>query len=380
MPLSFKTKISILIIVIIAPALSMGINEIFKLFPNTFIDTSPIFFEEDRYARFYYDNGTYGIQQPQELVIINDLVNSSYTNITLTINGKFIGQYWTHPNGTVYQFGKCQNNYSIWGLNTALFKYRGLSIVGGEGIVFSIIDPIGFLGPEGRNYTAVLTKSVMYFPDGIKYKGLLGAHASFEVEIFNNVSRIGTGVYDGTSGMLFSWSGGVEGQKLFLYETDFIISQNRLFSISIKLSSAIVLIVITYIFIRKKWKNKFLSKLYLPQRERIITMAYLILGNIGLLIEVIDIWYYCLFGYIGCMLFHLFYILSLGITIYLLKKSPISLAAAGTEFAFIYFMTLYVGHWYYGLVISTGVFMSYIWVLFSKSWRRISKNESKLRI
>jgi len=342
MGLNWKTRVLIIILTLIAALGAYGYNQILIISPSKMNELDPLFFGENHYAKFYYNDGT--LNSADKILSINSaVINSTHTLVTITIDTTTQGTFYVHPNGTVYQNGRCKGNYSIWWLHVSnpMLSF-GQSIQ--KGTKFDVIDPTGFLGTAWKHYTVIVDRKVVYWPTDKRFWFILGAQASFEVSIYNNTDKIASATLDLTCGIIELWDGGQNSrQSLALYETSYPISRNRLNAFPALWIIGSIIIVVSYIFMRTKWENKLLNRFYLTSEKRRDTILLMIAGLIAIGIEFVDIWFYCPLGLEGNLLLHLVYVGFLAIICIIQKKRFIWLMPAILEIAFVGTISIITG-------------------------------------
>ena len=340
MKLNWKSRILLLILILLAAVGSFLFNAVMIKLPSGTNEEDPLFFGKNNYANFYYNNGTLG--NNEILSITSIIINNTHSNVSIKIDNILQGSFFIHPNGTVYQKGKCQGNYSIWWLhvsNPMLNFGQGTM----PGTIYSVVDPTGFLGTIGENYTVIVDRKLVYWPTDIKFSFLLGAQASFIISVYSD-QKIAEATLDLTCGLVELWDGGQNSrQTLALYETNYPISRNRINAFSSVWVFGIVIIAITYLFMRVDWKNKLLSRIHLNSEKRNDVTLLMSVGLIAIGIEYVDIWFYCPLDIIGNVILHSCFIGLLGIVCLIQRKRFVWLIPAFLEVAFILAMTFFVG-------------------------------------
>lgn len=343
--LNWKTRLLILFLIILAAATSFLINQIVIKSPSSINEEDPIFYNYNS-AKFYYNNNTMAETKDQILEIQNNKINQTHVNVSISIDDKLQGSFLVNPNnGTVYQDGKCEGNYSIWWIhvpNPMLTFGQGLKV----GTEFSVIDPTGFIDDKWENYTMVVDAKVVWWPEDQKFSKILGAQASFEVSFYSNESKAATATFDLTVGFVELWDGGSgtrARQSLALYDTDYPISRNRLTAFPGVILSGVIIIVIAYIFMKIDWKTKLLRRVHLNDEKRLNTTLLMIAGLIAVIIEYIDIWFYNPLGLAGNVLLHTGYLGFLFVICFIQKKHFGWTIPALLEISFIIAMTFLVG-------------------------------------
>ncbi|MHA1268405.1 MAG: hypothetical protein ACTSPY_01340 [Candidatus Helarchaeota archaeon] len=339
MALNWKTRLLIIVIVGLAAINSVIFNQIMIEMPNSTNEKDPLFFEKPRYAAFYYDNGTLGISQESSLVISCTIINTTHSNVSITIGNKLQGFFYTDPNGIVYQNGTLKGNYSIWWVhvsNPMLGMFTGFGTQ--QGTIFKMVDPTGFMGPSWNNYTAVVDRKIVWWPTDQRLGAILGAQASFKISIYDSTkNKVATATLDLTCGILELWDGGINSrQTMTLYQTDYPISRNRLNIFPVLWIGGIILIAVSYIMMRINWKNKFLKRIHLNADKRNDTTLLMAAGLIAFGIEYVDIWFYLPLGIDGNLYLHLGYMGFLALICVLQRKRFVWLIPAFLEVAFVF--------------------------------------------
>ncbi|MHA1696416.1 MAG: hypothetical protein ACTSUG_14205 [Candidatus Helarchaeota archaeon] len=349
MSLNWKTRLLILILVLSAALGAFVYNQIMIKLPFGPNQEDPKFFETNRYAYFYYNNGTMGQTNDLVLSVTSTVINQTHSNVTIKIGNKIQGSFFVNPNGIVYQNGKLKGNYSIWWVhisNPLLQLTSGFGIQ--PGAIFKVIDPTGFMGPAGSNYTAIVEKRLVWWPSSQKLWPILGAQASFQIAIYDSSkNKVVIAKLDLTCGLIETWDGGVGSRKtLTLFQTDYPISRNRLTAFPALWVIGSILIVATYIFMRVNWQNKYLKRVHLNSEKRNDTTLLLTAGLIAVGIEFVDIWFYVPLGLAGNLYLHLGFIGFLAIICYIQKKRFVWLIPAFLEVAFVFAINFGVGEPY----------------------------------
>lgn len=278
------------------------------------------FFETNRYAKFYYDDGTNGFQPNLRLLPTLEIravvENATHTNATVFIDGSSQGSFYTNKLGIVYEGGVLDGNYSIWWI-----KVENPMLLAGEGVsvldTFSVIDPTGFLGISNQPYTMLVERQRVYWPYGPYNQEeimgpqwqLLGAQASFDIGLYNKTDndRVSGATLDMTVGLVEEWHGAQNNEiRLWLYETDFPISRNRLVMFPMVFIFGAIFSMAAYLLMSKKWKAKGLDMVYQEPEQRNEIMMLLGTGVAATAIECVDIWFFAPLGiYLNLFAVHL---------------------------------------------------------------------------
>jgi len=277
------------------------------------------FFKTDHYATYVLRNESSGIDSI--LVVKGKVINSTHTEVTVSINGSVIGKFFANPDGFVYLNGELQQNvYSLWWVYVKnVFIVLGLK----EGDIYNLCDVSGVIGPVAENYTMIVTERMVFWPYDPIQKNISGAQASFTTSIFkkSNNEKIGSAIIDVTCGVIEVWNGLINGSlvELILVDTSFPISRNRINFLIFDLIIGGISIVITALVISSKinFKKEKKSKdgtaatdsntlnLLLEPNERKEFVWLLGVGFLMVIVEIIDIWFYMYLGKAGCLYMHL---------------------------------------------------------------------------
>ncbi|MHA1271508.1 MAG: hypothetical protein ACTSPY_17075 [Candidatus Helarchaeota archaeon] len=312
--LRWKNRFLIILITISIFIMSLLINQILIESPSKLNERNPLFFDSNNYySSFYFNNGSYNYEQ---IVIIQSInINTTTSNITITIGQNLQGYFLAHPNGIVYQNKILKGNFSFWWIlvpNLLTTFGQGLE----PGKRYDIIDPTGFLGVLNAEYILIIERKGVYWPYDQRLGNLLGAQASFDVSIYNesNMVKIATATYDQTTGNIELLEGGVNIDiSLSLFQTNFPISRNRINQMWIALIYGPIIIIVAYLFMRIDWQVKYLRRLHLKSEMRNETSVLLIAGWVAIIIEMVDIWFYLPIGFMGNILIHVVFTAFLGI-------------------------------------------------------------------
>ncbi|MHA1231680.1 MAG: hypothetical protein ACTSRP_06535 [Candidatus Helarchaeota archaeon] len=342
MALNWKTRTLVVFLVLMAALISVIYNQILIKLPTEVNEEDPLFFEKNRYASYYYNNGSIDQLQDVVLIINADVINSTHTNVSIYINSKLHGSFLVNPEGYVYENGTLKKNYSIWWVhveNPMLEIFTGFGVEAGKR--FNLIDPTGFLGAPWQNYTAVVDRKRVWWPEDQKLGKILGAQASFQMFIYGpGGNKVATATLDLTCGLVELWDGGINSrQTMTLYDTNYPISRNRLVIFPVLWIAGTILIVVAYVVMRIDWKNKLLHRLHLNSEKRNEATLLMIAGVMAIGIEYIDIWFYAPLGKDGNLYLHLGYFGFLVLLCFVLKKRLVWTIPAFLEIAFVFAIT-----------------------------------------
>ncbi|MHA1130160.1 MAG: hypothetical protein ACTSQI_11555 [Candidatus Helarchaeota archaeon] len=282
-----RTKHRFLILLTISLAFASGflVNQI-AVYLNI-NPTDPLYFNELNTAFFQYNDGF-------------------LANRTLTLNVVDLQPTWTNTSVTIEStqwiamtpegFVNGTDRYSIFWVhipNPLIAGPFGVPV----GRVFNMTDPIGLLGDPGVNYTGIVTDKLVYWP---LTSGIHGAQFSFTITFYNatNNAIIAQGLYDSTCGLLFELKGGSPYVQMYLLETSYPISRNRMvFGPSALILSAGIT-VIAYIFMKKKTA---LDSATITEITLLMSAGVAVL-NVDI---IVDVWFYALLGFMGNILLHI---------------------------------------------------------------------------
>ncbi|MBD3228029.1 MAG: hypothetical protein GF329_07550 [Candidatus Lokiarchaeota archaeon] len=379
--LNWKTRFLIIIVTVTIFVMSLVINQILIVSPSKLNEKDPYFFDQnDYYASFYFNNGSYNHEQ--SLVIQSTYLNNTHSNVCITIDDTIEDYFLVHPDGYVYREKYLTSNYSLfWIFVPNLLTTLGQGLEPGKR--YNITDPIGILGEINSNYVLIIDRKGVYWPYEQRFSNLLGAQASFDVTIYNksDMVKIATATYDQTTGNIEILEGGINQQiSLFLYETNFPISRNRINQMWIAWIYGPIIIVLLYLLMRYDWKNKFLSKFHLNSEKRNLTTLLLIGGFLSVIIEMVDIWFYIPLGFLGNILIHTIFTISIGILCYFYRYKLAALFPSILEILFVMAIFLVEGEPYVPhLTAFMGSTITFLWIVFATG-KPSTWNEGKTKL
>ncbi len=312
MVLDKKTRRTIILLIVGIAAGSFIINQLMIEIEGMIGDFNPkdiYLFQQDYISYYRYESGVKGVQS--EFILRSNVLNDTHTNVTLEYEDR-IEFFLTHPNGTVYQNGRLQGNYSIWWIYVPnvlmMFGVKG-------GKIYSVIDPTGFLGRINQPYDLLVTRKRTYWPSDLELSGLLGAQSSFDTKLYNKSNDRLTAkiTFDITCGIIEVWEGSDSPIELTLKNTNFPMSRNRITGIIIEILFGIIAIIVIFALMSRTWENELLTQFTRDSEERNEITLLLTAGVFAILIEMIDIWFYLPLGLLGNIVIHLGYTFFLGI-------------------------------------------------------------------
>ncbi|MCP4760479.1 MAG: hypothetical protein GY870_01780 [archaeon] len=308
--LNKKKRVSIFLIVIIAILGSFLSLQTSIETGGGNVDLNPknvYYFETDYTSTLIYENGTQN--DKSDLIFSSHTLNTTFTNVTIENNG-VISSFLAHPNGTVYQNGTLQGNYSIWWI---YIPNVIMSFGADAGDEFNVVDPTGFLGDSNREYKLIIDRKEAYWPIDLELRDLLGAQNSIIAELWDetdvsDIRLISTITYDITCGLVEIIEGShSDSITLTLKTSNFPISRNRILFMTVFIILSILILIGSFLLMSIKWKQEFLLKIYQNNEDRNEILLLLISGLIAGGIEIIDIWFYLPFGMFGNLGIHLAY-------------------------------------------------------------------------
>ncbi|MFW9997961.1 MAG: hypothetical protein ACFFD4_38320, partial [Candidatus Odinarchaeota archaeon] len=219
-----------------------------------------------------------------------------------------------HPNGTVYQDGILQGNYSFWWIHVPnvlmMFGVRG-------GEEYPVIDPTGFLGSINSSYNLIVTRKMTYWPTNTEQANLLGAQSSFEVNLYDKTTDrvVATATFDITCGIIEVWEGSHAGfNRLTLIKTDFPMSRNRIIALVTEIIYGIILVAGITLLMSKKWDNESLARFTREPGERNEIALLVLAGVLAIIVDIfVDVWFYLPLGMWGNIILHAGYTIFLGL-------------------------------------------------------------------
>ncbi|MHA2295672.1 MAG: hypothetical protein ACXAEU_22880 [Candidatus Hodarchaeales archaeon] len=343
MALNSKIRRNITLVIIIVVICSFLILQITIEIEGIVGDVNPkdIYLFQENYTSFYrYENGSKDIRQ--ELILKSNVLNATHTNVSIEY-GNNNEWFLAHPNGTVYQDGVLQGNYSFWWIYVPN-HFMMFGVKGGE--EYSVIDPTGFLGAENNSYDLIITRKRVYWPTDMELTGLSGAQSSFDIDLYDRETKrlISQATLDITCGIIEVWEGSQTGfVHLTLKNTNFPISRNRIVGILVEMILGIIVVILSFLLMSKKWDNKFLSRFTQERDVNIEITLLLIAGIIAIVIEMIDIWFYIYLGFWGNMGLHAAYTILLGLICWKQKYKYQWLVPAILEIAFVFSLNFVTG-------------------------------------
>jgi hypothetical protein len=311
MVLNKKTRRVIVILIVGIVVCSFVINQLTIEIEGMLGDFNPkdiYLFQHDYTSYYRYESGLRGGQSG--FILRSNVLNDTYTNVTLEYDDR-IEFFLAHPNGTVYQNGMLQGNYSIWWIYVPNVLMM-FGVKGGE--VYSVIDPTGFLGRVDQHYDLVVTRKRTYWPSDLEQSGLLGAQSSFDAKLYNSSNNYLTAkiTIDITCGIIEVWEGFQSPIELRLKQTNFPMSRNRITGIIIELLLGMISIMVVFTLMSRTWEHQFLAQFTRNSEERNEIILLIFAGILAITIEMIDIWFYLPLGFLGNIMLHLGYTLFLG--------------------------------------------------------------------
>lgn len=312
MVLDTKTRRTIILLVVGIAAGSFVINQLTIEIEGMIGDINPkdiYLFQKNYTSNYQYERGVKGEQS--EFILRSNALNDTHTNVTLEYDNR-IEYFLAHPNGTVYQNGALQGNYSIWWVHVPNVLMM-FGVKGGE--IYSVIDPTGFTGRGNQPYDLFVTRKRTYWPSDQELSGLLGAQSSFDAELYNrsNNQLSAKITFDITCGIIEIWEGFQSPTELTLKYTNFPMSRNRITGIMIASLLGIIAIISAFTLMSRTWVNPFLTQFTRGLEERNEIIMLITAGFFTIIIEMIDIWFYLPLGLLGNVVVHLGYTIFLGI-------------------------------------------------------------------
>ena len=342
MVLDKKTRRMIILLIVGIVACSFAINQLTIEIEGMIGDFNPkdiYLFQKDYTSYYRYESGLKGGQS--EFVLRSNVLNDTHTNVTLEYDDR-IEYFLAHPNGTVYQNGLLQGNYSIWWIYVPnVFMMFGVK--GGE--LYSVIDPTGFLGIVNYPYDLYVIRKHTYWPSDPEQSGLLGAQSSFEAKLYNSSDNYLTAKisFDITCGIIEVWEDSQSPIELTLKHTNFPMSRNRISGIIIEFILGMIAIIAIFTLINRTWENEFLTRFTRGSEERAEIILLVTAGVFAITIEMIDIWFYLPLGFFGNIVVHLGYTVFLGIICWKFRYGYQWLIPSLLEVAFILALNFVTG-------------------------------------
>ncbi|MFX1506174.1 MAG: hypothetical protein ACFFDC_08660, partial [Promethearchaeota archaeon] len=258
MVLDKKTRRMIILLIVGIAACSFVINQLTIEIEGMIGDFNPkdiYLFQQDYTSNYRYENGVKG--DHSEFILRSNVLNDTYTNVTLEYDDR-IEFFLTHPNGTVYQDGVLQGNYSIWWVYVPNVLMM-FGVKGGE--IYSVIDPTGFLGIVNQHYDLLVTRKRTYWPSDLEQSGLLGAQSSFDAKLYNSSNNYLAAklTIDITCGIIEVWEGAQSPIELKLTQTNFPMSRNRITGIIIEVMLGMISIVVVFALMSRTWEHQALT-------------------------------------------------------------------------------------------------------------------------
>ncbi|MHA1130159.1 MAG: hypothetical protein ACTSQQ_05065, partial [Candidatus Helarchaeota archaeon] len=228
--------------------------------------------------------------------------------------------------------------YTIFWLHIKNVQLEGITFGAEPGTKFNVTDPIGLIGPQNGNYTAIIERKIVYWATDAP---ILGAQFSFIVNFYNETDNVvmGQAMYDSTCGILFTLQGGFPYTQVKLQETNYPISRNRLTVFPWVIGLFTGLIAVSVILMKKRWHL---------ENETITEVALLLTaGGAVFIVDVfVDVWFYATLGFAGNLLLHISVTAGL-LAVCLYKKYNIKcITPAILEVAFVFSMATFVGDTY----------------------------------
>lgn len=286
----------------------------------------PLLFETNHVARFYYNNGTTDLIMTLTVLAVNHTFN--WANVSVQLADSTI---WIQPTLD----GFIQDRYTIFWLHIGNVQLQGITFGAEPGTVFNVTDPVGLIGPQNANYTAIVDRKTVYWALDAP---LHGAQFSFIVKFYNpnNNEVAGVAMYDSTCGMLFTLNGGSPYSDVKLLDTSYPISRNRLVVIPWAIGVFVGLTMVAYILMKKRWKLE----------TETITEVVLLLGAGGAAFTIdvyYDVWFYAILGFEGSLLLHLGATVGFGLICLYKKYNLKCITPAIFELVFVISMVVFVG-------------------------------------
>lgn len=328
--MSTNTRAAVLFAALAVGALGALVNEVLVVVEGP-LDVNvkeAYFFERPNVATYRYNNGTAGDEQV--LVLRGEVLNATARNVTLTVDGSLLGSFVASPDGTLPGTGGA---YSIWWLfipNPVLMKWGATE--------YNVVDPTGFLGVPGKNYTASVTGRSVYWPTEKFQAALLGAQAALDLVLLDDAGRVvAEARLDLTCGVIMEGRGDASGlgASLKLVETTFPMSRNRLVLLALGAALSIAFVLLALATSERKFG------LSHEQRSEVVTL--LSLGCAAILLEEVDIWFYVPFGEDGMQGLHLAFLACMAVACWRFGYGYKWLIPAATEVAFVFTITTFVG-------------------------------------
>ncbi|MDD1778040.1 MAG: hypothetical protein LUQ65_07700 [Candidatus Helarchaeota archaeon] len=285
----------------------------------------PLLFETNHVARFHYNNGTTDLTMIITVTEVDGM--SNWANVSIQVGDITV---WVQPTLD----GLIRDRYTIFWLHIGNIQQQ-FNFGAEPGTIYNVTDPVGLIGPQNANYTAVVDrKTVLWALDA----PLHGAQFSFIVTFYSTTNNevAGVAMYDSTCGLLFTLNGGSPYVDVKLLETSYPISRNRLTVIPWAIGIFIALPIVAYILLKKRWNL---------QNETINEVVLLLgAGGAAFGIDVYyDVWFYALLGFEGSLLLHLGATVGLGILCLYKKYNLKCITPAILELAFVISMVVFVG-------------------------------------
>ena len=312
MVLNKKTRRAIILLIVGIVAFSFVINQLSIEIEGMIGDFNPkdiYLFQQDYTCHYRYEIGVKG--GLSEFILRSNVLNDTHTEVTLEYDDRTEG-FLAHPNGTVYQNGMLQGNYSIWWVYVPNVLMM-FGVKGGE--KYSVIDPTGFLGKVAQPYNLHVTRKRTYWPSDLEQSGLLGAQSSFDAKLYNRSNNylVAKIIFDITCGIIEVWEGSQLPIELTLKHTNFPMSRNRITGIIIELMLGMISIIVAFTLMSRTWEHRYLTQFTRNSEERNEIILLLFAGVLAITIEMIDIWFYLPLGFFGNIMVHLGYTVFLGL-------------------------------------------------------------------
>ncbi|NVM54381.1 MAG: hypothetical protein HWN66_11820 [Candidatus Helarchaeota archaeon] len=287
----------------------------------------PLLFETQNVAKYSYHNGT--MEKNMTITVTEVHPATNWANVSIETDST----YWIQP--TLDGFINNTNRFTIFWLHIPNVITSGVIFGAEPGTTFNVTDPIGLIGPQNANYTAIIDRKIVYWPT---MEGLHGAQFSFIVTFYNdsNNAVMGRAKYDSTCGLLFILEGGSPYTQLKLLETTYLISRNRMTVIPWAIGLFVGVAAVAYLLMKKRWKLE-------EEKTREITLLLATGGAVFLVDIFVDVWFYAIFGFMGSILLHMGVALGLAVVCFYQKYRLKCVTPAIIEIAFIISMVFLVG-------------------------------------
>ncbi len=284
--LSKREKYFVFFLVVGLIVISGGLTSIFTLLDINPRD--PLFFGENNHA-VYRVNGELTASEVPKGTLNTIPLTSTRTEAKFQ-NGKTYSFRMT-PNGRYISDNSPTEHYSLFWIFLKNPMIYGPS--SNKGRKYSVVDPIGVISEENEVYTLIVENETT-----ILWSETLSSQASNKVSIYKNGTKVASGVYDATCGMLFHLETHINGfNSLDLTETSFPISRNRKYNLAIAIAVTIVVLISVYV-----WSKK--TSMGLEKRNTIFKLF-----GIGFACAIVDlyldVWFFEIITRTGLIAIHL---------------------------------------------------------------------------